>query len=133
MCPFRVSGESRPNRKRRRTKGFRSSRKPYQRCVPSSGSSLTSTRYGDASPSSDHLHRRTSTATDGPLLLSPSPLAEHRPAFPGVTDQQFGREPALSQLQAGLQRTLQVCFLNQVDAHLNVPLCVFDPGIIQRK
>lgn len=36
--------------------------------------------------------------------------AEHRPAFPGAADQQLGREPALPQLQAGLQRALQVRF-----------------------
>lgn len=31
------------------------------------------------------------------------PPAEHRPAFPGVADKQFRREPALPQLQAGFQ------------------------------
>lgn len=80
MCPFRVSGESQPNRKRRRTKGFRSSRKPYQKCVPSSESSLTSTRYGTASP------RQIISITARPqplsvlffsLLLPPQSIVQH--------------------------------------------------------
>lgn len=128
MCPFRVSGESQPNRKQRRTRGFRSSRKPYQRCAPSSESSLTSTRYGAASPSSDHLHHRMSTATQCPLLFSPPP-AEHRPAFPGVADKQFRRESALPQLQAGFQRTLQVCFMNQVFAEKQIKKKLYSLGI----
>lgn len=47
-------------------------------------------------------------------------LSEHCPAVPGFAYDQFGRESAFPQLQAGLQWTLQVCLLKLTGGHRSI-------------